>query len=188
MIDYLKKIFFNHMVLYHEKNQIINLCQSDSRMHLMDLSPDKKLDLEKFVNDHSNILHVGKEKALFYWPCMGFTHGTNILHHFPEVICVDIVSHTNKDTRPPLTISGRDSYGKMFIILRAILPNERAWIFQWMFTIVMPTLFPSYILSKVKIIISDGCSQEFMQIDITKVYLFKNAFCIRCGFHLVRMS
>ena len=50
-------------------------------------------------------------------------------HHFPEVICVDTVSHTNKDKRPLLTIIGRDGYGKMFIILRAILQNERAWIF-----------------------------------------------------------
>ena len=111
-----------------------------------------------------------------------------ILHHFPEVICIKTVSYSNKDKRPLLTISGRDSYGKMFIILRAFLPNERAWVFQWIFSIVMPTLFPSYILSKVKTIITDGCPQEFMQIDIARENVFKNALHIRCGFHLIRMG
>ena len=31
----------------------------------MDLPPDEKLDLEKVVDGHCNILHIGKEKALF---------------------------------------------------------------------------------------------------------------------------
>ena len=111
-----------------------------------------------------------------------------IFYHFLEVICVDTVSNTNKDKRPLLTISGRDSYGKMFMILRDFLPNERAWVFRWIFSIVMPTLFPLYILSKVKTIITDGCPQEFMQIDIDRENVVKNTVCIRCGFHFVRMG
>ena len=34
-------------------------------MQWMNLPPDEMLDLEKFVNDHCNILHIRKEKALF---------------------------------------------------------------------------------------------------------------------------
>ena len=131
-------------------------------MQWMNLPPDEKLDLEKFVNGHCNILHVGKEKALFIGLAWVLPMEQKKFHHFPEVICVDTVSHTNKDKRPLLTISGRDSYGKMFMILRDFLPNERAWVFRWIFSIVMPTLFPLYILSKVKTIITDGCPQEFM--------------------------
>ena len=106
----------------------------------------------------------------------------NFFHNFSEVICVDTVSHTNKDKSPLLTISGRDGYRKIFIILRAFLPNERGWVFQWIFTIVMQTMFPSYILSKVKTIITDGCPQEFMEIDTAGETFFKNELCIRCGF------
>ena len=109
-------------------------------------------------------------------------------HQFPEVIGVDTVSHINKGKCPLFTISGRDGYGKMFIILRVFLPNQRAWVFLWIFSIVMPTLFPSYILSKVKTIITDGCPQEFIQMDIARENVFKNALCIRCGFHLVRIG
>ena len=92
-----------------------------------------QLDLEKFVNGHCDILHVGKEKALFIGFAWVLPMEQNIFHHFPEVICVDTVCHTNKDKRPLLTISGRDSYGKIFIILRAFLPNERAWGFYGYF-------------------------------------------------------
>ena len=101
---------------------------------------------------------------------------------------MDTVNDTNKYKRPLLTISGKDSFSKMFIILRAFLPNERAWVFRWIFTIVLPTLFPRYLLSQVKAIITDGCPQEFMQIDIARQIYFKNALRIRCGFHLVRMG
>ena len=49
----------------------------------------------------------------------GFYPWDKKIHRFPEVICVDTVSHTNKDNFPLLTISGIDSYGEMLIILRA---------------------------------------------------------------------
>ena len=115
---------------------------------------------------------------------MGYTHGTNFFRHFPEVIFVDSISDTNKDKLPLLTIKGKDSFGKMLIILRAFLPNERAWVLQWIFTIVLPTLFPRYLPA----FITDGCPREFMQINMaTKIY-FKNTLRIRCGFHLVQMG
>ena len=43
MINYLKKKN-NHIVLYHgeKNNQLINLCQSDSRMQWMNLPPDEQ--------------------------------------------------------------------------------------------------------------------------------------------------
>ena len=95
---------------------------------------------------------------------------------------MDTVSDTNSDKRPLLTISGKDSFGKIFIILSAFLPNELAWVFKWIFTIVLPALFPRYLLSQV------GCPQEFMQIDIAREIYFKNALRIMCGFHFVQMG
>ena len=49
----------------------------------MNLPPVEQLDLEKFVDGHCNILHVGNEKA-FFWSCMGISQ-----------ICVDTISHIN---------------------------------------------------------------------------------------------
>ena len=50
-----------------------------------------------------------KRKALFIGLASVLPKQQKFLHHFPGVICVDTVSHTNKDKRPLLTISGRDS-------------------------------------------------------------------------------
>ena len=81
------------------------------------------------MNGHCNLLHVGKEKALLIGVAWFLIMEQN--HHFPEVICVDTVSHTNKDKRPLLTISGRDSYGK--IILRAFYQMKEPGFFYGYF-------------------------------------------------------
>ena len=47
------------------KKKLIDLCKSDVQMQWINLPPDEQLDLKKFVDGHSNILYVGKEKALF---------------------------------------------------------------------------------------------------------------------------
>ena len=95
-------------------------------MQWMNLHPDEQLDLEKIMDGHHTLLRVGKEKTLFIGLAWVLLMEQNLFHHFPEVICVDTFSHTNKDKRTLLTISGRDSHGKMFIILSAFFSNERA--------------------------------------------------------------
>ena len=72
--------------------------------------------------------------------------------------------------------------------LKSILPNERVRVSQWIFTIVLSSLFPRYLLSQVKATITDACPQEFMQIDMVREIYFKNALRIRCGIHLVQMG
>ena len=53
----------------------------------------------------------------------------NFFDPFLEVICVDTVSHTTSDKCPLLAISGRGNFDKIFIILKALLSNERSWVF-----------------------------------------------------------
>ena len=77
-------------------------------MQWMSLPPDEKFDLEKCVNGHCTILHVGKEKILFIGLAWVLPMEQKVFHHFSEVICVDTLSHNNKDKHPLLTISSRD--------------------------------------------------------------------------------
>ena len=140
----------------------------------MDLSPEEKTDVDHFINTHQNVFGVQHTKSLFIGLAWVIPMEQQLFHHFPEVICVDAFNQTNTDKHPLLTISGRDTHGEMFIILRAYLPNERSWVFHWVFSLVALTLFSSYILSQVKVIISDGCLQEFIHIDNTRKTIFKN--------------
>ena len=46
---------------------------------------------------------------------------------FPEVLFVDSTAKTNNERRPLLIVAGKDANDKMFTILGAFIPNERAW-------------------------------------------------------------
>ena len=47
------------------------------------------------------------------------------------------------------------------------LPNEQAWIFRWVISVVLPRMFNKSVLAQVKMILSDRDSQEITQIDNT---------------------
>ena len=95
-----------------------------------------------------------------------------------------MVQDTNKEKRPLLTMTGKDSNGEMFTFLRIYLPNEKAWCFRWAFSVVLPRFFPTT-LSRVKFIMSDGDFTEYTQIDACIQNFLKNAQRGRCGWHIV---
>ena len=53
---------------------------------------------------------------------------------------------------------------------------------------VFPKSFNSSIRNRVKLIVSDGCFQEFSQIDDAIKICFPNATRMRCGFHIVTLG
>ena len=105
---------------------------------------------------------------------------------FPEVIAVDTTNDTNNESRPLLTMTGKDSNGKMFTFLRAFLPNEKGWVSRWVFSVVFPKLFGNTILSRIKVIITDGDSQEFNQLDNTIGEFMPHVYRVRCGWHIIQ--
>ena len=88
-----------------------------------------------------------------------------LLEAFPEVVMIDTTEKTNNEKRPLLTAGGKDSHGNMFIFLRVFMPNQQSWMFRWIFSVVFPSLIPKHILSSIKVVITDGDPQEFLQID-----------------------
>ena len=54
----------------------------------------------------------------------------------------------------------------MFTVLRAFLPSEQAWAFQWLFNTVFPQLLGKKTLSDVKLMVTDRDAQETSQLDI----------------------
>ena len=49
---------------------------------------------------------------------------------FPEVITADCTYDTTNEARSLLTMAGKDSIGKIIIIMHVFLPNERSWVFR----------------------------------------------------------
>jgi hypothetical protein len=60
----------------------------------------------------------------------------------------------------------------MFIVLRAFLPNEQSWSYKWFFQTVLPALLGKESLRKIRIIVTDGNSQEIGQLDDTIASFF----------------
>ena len=83
----------------------------------MNLPPQERTDFDQFINTHRNVFRVQHHKSLFISLAGVIFMEQKLFHQFPEVICVDTVNQTNKDKRSLLTISGRDTHDKMFIIL-----------------------------------------------------------------------
>ena len=101
------------MVLYHDDshNQLVDVCQDESKKQWMNIPPKEDEDLQQFINAHRQVFGVKHHQALFIGLAWVIPMEQKFFEHFPEVICVDTVSDTNKDKRPLLTISGKDSFG-----------------------------------------------------------------------------
>ena len=84
---------------------------------------------------------------------------------YPFVAHIDGTNSTNKESRPLVTVTGRDALGHQFTVLRAFLPNNQAWVFKWLFQTVFPTLLGMDALARIAVFITDGDSQETSQLD-----------------------
>ena len=73
----------------------------------------------------------------------------------------------------------------LFSVIRAFLPNERAWVFRWIFQTVMPVLLGKDYIGRVNVIMTDGDAFETSQLDIAIAKHFPNVCRVRCGWHIV---
>ena len=113
-----------------------------------------------------------------------------IFHHFPEIICVDTVSHTNKNKLPRLIISGRDSHEKNVY-------NSEGLFTKWK-SLVFSKDFFNCNANIVSIIYLIKCENNYNWSLSPRIYAdwycwrkrFQNFITlrIRCGFHVVRMG
>jgi MULE transposase domain len=92
-------------------------------------------------------------------------HCRRLFAAYPEVLYIDGTHCTNVEHRPLITIGLRDGSFKMNVIFRAFVPNERAWTFQWLFCDAIPYIFGADSCKRVKLIVTDGDSTEFGQLD-----------------------
>ena len=130
-------------------------------------------------------MEPGDEQDILIGCCWVLPEGRRLFHAFPEVVCVDGTHETNNERRPLLTLSVKDSNGKVTVVVRCIAPNERSWFFRWLFQEAVPTLLGPQSLNAVKLIMTDGDSQEMSQVDYAISTYFINAVRSRCGWHLV---
>jgi hypothetical protein len=105
---------------------------------------------------------------------------------FPETLFIDGTHKTNKEGRILFTVGLKDMNGNVNVVLRVWAPNERAWMFRWMFQTALPSLVGKDTCQQVRLIITDGDSMEFTQLDYAIDAVFTNAKRRRCGWHILK--
>jgi len=192
MIAYLKKKGYDHMLLLDDgkggklQNQVEKNLGLTSTPN--NFEPEDQNDAMYFLDSHRKKYKVEPGTQMMIaiaWVLKSEKRLTNL---FPEIFMVDTVGDTNNEKRPLLTITGKDSNGQMFTVLRAFLPNEKAWAFNWIFSVVLPTLLGSTLMQRVNHVICDGDPQEYQQIDAAIKRHFPQATRGRCGFHLITLG
>ena len=131
-------MYHNHVdkKLYNEANL------EASYVKPLNLSTTDEVDISKYVHEIRTGLDVMENQDLMIGLAWVLPIKKQFFTLFPEVIYVDVIKDTNKDDRPLLTVTGKDSNGKMYTFLRAFLPNERQWVYRWVFFSCFPNIFP----------------------------------------------
>jgi hypothetical protein len=108
---------------------------------------------------------------------------------YPEVLFIDGTHKTNNEKYPLFTVGIRDENFKMLVVLRAFCPNERAWMFGWLFREAIPSILGFNACKRVKTIITDGDSQETKELDAAiAIGIFGDAMRRRCGWHILHQG
>jgi hypothetical protein len=74
------------------------------------------------------------------------------------------------------------------VVVQCFAPNERSWLFHWLFQEALPVLLGAQTLQLVKLVMTDGDSQEMTQVNYAIATYFVNAVCSHCGWHLVHQG
>jgi len=173
-----KSVLFNESVMYPRQS--------------VEISPATALldgeDAENAIDDASKMRQL-REVAHNQEMMVGLAFATPFeLRQFrtiPYVLHIDATADTNQENRPLVIVGAKDSNGKMFVVLRAFLPNERAWSYRWLFQTAVPLLLGADHLANVRALVSDGDSQEIVQLNGALDKFFPNAQRLRCSWHIV---
>lgn len=147
---------------------------------------DDMKDMIEYSNGSRSSLLLPNEQSVMLSFMWSVPHCRRLFQAFPEVLYVDGTHATNRERMPLLTVGVRDHEFKMNVVIRAFIPNERAWLFRWIFFHGIPTLMGKDACKKVKLIITDGDSQETSQLDnAIRSKVYGDAIRRRCGWHII---
>lgn len=85
-----------------------------------------------------------------------------LLRMHPECLQADTTHGTNNEKKELFTIAAKDGNNKGFNAARAHIPNAQKWVFNSLFQHCLPIFFGRTIVERNRLLLTDGCSNEFM--------------------------
>jgi len=110
---------------------------------------------------------------------------SQIFTAFPEQLSIDGTHKTQRENWELITMAVLDQAGNPEVVIKCWAPNHRKWLYKWLFENAIPALVGRSACMGVRLIITDGDSNECDQLDMALQTTFTNAKRRRCGWHIV---
>jgi hypothetical protein len=146
---------------------------------------DCNQDLFKYAADTRNVVGASNDQDVLVALVWTTLEGKRFFQAFPEQVSVDGTHKTNDEGWELVTLSVQDMNGNQEVTIRCWAPNNRAWLFRWLFQTAIPSMMGREACGRVRLVITDGDSQECEQMDAAINMVFKGAKRRRCGWHIV---
>ena len=112
------------------------------------MTPKEKKLAISFIGQSRTIQKVNPKQDLMIAVVWLFPGGKRLFDLFPKVIMVDVTMQTNKEDWTLFLLVIQDSQAKYIPILKIFLPNQKRWIFRWVFQNAIPSLLGKNHLTK----------------------------------------
>ncbi len=142
-------------------------------------------EMLRIVEDHRRVLKINDSQEMMVGIAYGMPFELQQFELFHVSMHIDATADSNKEGRPLVTVTSKDSFGHMFFVLRAFLPSEQSWAYKWLFQTVFPALIGKDVLKKINIVVTDGDSQEITQLESAVAKFCPNVYRLRCSWHII---
>ena len=109
-----------------------------------------------------------------------------LVQMYPEVFFMDVTAETNNEGRGLFLVAGKDGNNSGFTAARIFLPSEQMWVFQWIFSYALPTLFSTSVIQFNQLCVTDGDKQVYHPLNQlqSKKDVWRGTHML-CEFHLL---
>ncbi|KAG7354809.1 MULE transposase domain containing protein [Nitzschia inconspicua] len=145
-------------------------------------------DLYKYASERRRAVLARDEQQVLISLVWAMPVGRRCIQAFPELLFSDATHKTNQENRPLITFGVKDAEGRVQVVIRAWAPNERAWMFRWLFQTAVPAIIGKTTCERIRLVITDGDSQELTQLDDAISSVFTKCVCRRCGWHIIHQG
>jgi hypothetical protein len=158
-------------------------------VHYEPINESSKISsLSAQINEERSERYLQMEEALFIAVAWIVKPAFGLFKFCPEVVWVDVTSHSNNKGFHLLSFSSCLSIGKQIVWMWIFIPNQQRSSFRWVFKEALPKLVPKWLREHVLFFMKDGDPQQRNEILSAMKSVFVNASEGTCGFHVVYMG
>ena len=120
-----------------------------------------KEESKKLLSEYTNNSLTGDGKLLVLF-LFNNSREMRLARMHPESWQADTTHGTNSEKKELFTIASLDGNKKAFNVCRAYIPNAQTWVFSLLFNECLPVFFGKMIISRNRLIITDGATNEYV--------------------------